>query len=205
MSRSRGGRAVPLVAAPGALRGPNRAGRLPEGSALPPWAASPAPRNAPSFAPPPPLRDAGRRRTGRRAPGTSKGGSSLGSNPGLRRAEFRGREARKKFGDRPAEKPMKGGGENLESSTLILNVRMHKSCIPESIWLTSERKRERQRHRQRKKQAPCREPNAGLDPGTPGSCPGPKAALNHWATRGARLLHLDVICRHLRNSIQHYS
>ena len=34
--------------------------------------------------------------------------------------------------------------------------------------------RERQRHRQREKQAPCREPDVGLDPGTPGSCPGPK-------------------------------
>ena len=29
----------------------------------------------------------------------------------------------------------------------------------------------RQRHRQREKQAPCREPNVGLDPGTPGSRP----------------------------------
>ena len=35
--------------------------------------------------------------------------------------------------------------------------------------------RERQRHRQREKQAPWREPDVGLDPGTPGSCPGPKA------------------------------
>ena len=35
--------------------------------------------------------------------------------------------------------------------------------------------RERQRHRQREKQAPCREPDAGLDPRTPGSRPGPKA------------------------------
>ena len=35
--------------------------------------------------------------------------------------------------------------------------------------------RERQRHRQREKQAPCREPDAELDPRTPGSCPGPKA------------------------------
>ena len=35
--------------------------------------------------------------------------------------------------------------------------------------------RERQRHRQREKQAPCREPDVGLDPRTPGSCPGPKA------------------------------
>ena len=40
--------------------------------------------------------------------------------------------------------------------------------------------RERQRHRQREKQAPCREPDVGFDPGTPGLCPGPKA--------GAKLL-----------------
>ena len=37
------------------------------------------------------------------------------------------------------------------------------------------RDRERQRHGQRKKQAPCREPDVGLDPGTPESGPGPKA------------------------------
>ena len=37
-------------------------------------------------------------------------------------------------------------------------------------------KKERgQRHRQREKQAPCRELDAGLDPGSPGSHPGPKA------------------------------
>ena len=35
--------------------------------------------------------------------------------------------------------------------------------------------RERQRHRQREKWAPCREPDVGLDPGTPGSHPGRKA------------------------------
>ena len=33
----------------------------------------------------------------------------------------------------------------------------------------------RQKHRQKDKQSPCREPNVGLDPGTPGSCPEPKA------------------------------
>ena len=38
-----------------------------------------------------------------------------------------------------------------------------------------QRERERQRHRQREKQAPCRETDVGLDPGTTGSCPGPKA------------------------------
>ena len=35
--------------------------------------------------------------------------------------------------------------------------------------------RERQRHRQREKQAPRREPDVGLDPGTPGPCPERKA------------------------------
>ena len=35
-----------------------------------------------------------------------------------------------------------------------------------------EREGERQRHRRREKQAPCREPDAGLDPRTPGSRPG---------------------------------
>ena len=38
--------------------------------------------------------------------------------------------------------------------------------------------RERQRHRQREKQAPCREPDVGLDPGSPGSRPGLKVVLN---------------------------
>ena len=39
----------------------------------------------------------------------------------------------------------------------------------------SDTDRERQRHWQREKQPPCREPHVGLDPGTPGSCPRPKA------------------------------
>ena len=38
-----------------------------------------------------------------------------------------------------------------------------------------DRERERQRPRQKAKQAPCRESNVGLDPGTLGSCPEPKA------------------------------
>ena len=45
--------------------------------------------------------------------------------------------------------------------------------------------KERERERQRHKQAPCREPDAGLDPRSPGSHPRPKAALNRWATRAA--------------------
>ena len=39
-----------------------------------------------------------------------------------------------------------------------------------------DRERERQRHRQREKKAPCREPDVepdvGLNPGSPGPCPG---------------------------------
>ena len=41
-----------------------------------------------------------------------------------------------------------------------------------------ERHREGQRHRQKEKQASCREPDMGLNPGSPGSGPGLKAALN---------------------------
>ena len=44
--------------------------------------------------------------------------------------------------------------------------------------------RERQRHRQ----APCREPDVGLDPGSPGSRPGLQAAPNRCATGAAQLL-----------------
>ena len=36
----------------------------------------------------------------------------------------------------------------------------------------------RERDRQREKQAPYRKPDTGLDPRSPGSHPGPKAALN---------------------------
>ena len=43
----------------------------------------------------------------------------------------------------------------------------------------------RDRHRQREKQVPCREPNVRLDPGSPGSHPGLKVALNRWATGDA--------------------
>ena len=50
----------------------------------------------------------------------------------------------------------------------------------------TEGERERNRHRQREKQAPCREPDVGLDLRSPGSHPGPKAALNCWATGAAQ-------------------
>ena len=48
--------------------------------------------------------------------------------------------------------------------------------LKEFIYLfMRDRDRERQRHKQREKQDPRREPDAGLDPRTPGSGPEPKA------------------------------
>ena len=52
---------------------------------------------------------------------------------------------------------------------------------------------EKQRHRQREKQAPCREPDVGLDPGTPGSRPEPKAdaqPLSHPGNRSFNFVQL---------------
>ena len=42
--------------------------------------------------------------------------------------------------------------------------------------------RHTERERQRETQAPCKEPDVGLDPGSPGSYPGLQAALNRCAT-----------------------
>ena len=57
-----------------------------------------------------------------------------------------------------------------------------------------ERQRCRQRRRQReKKQAPCGEPNLGLDPRTPGSCPGPKAGAEPLSHPG--IPHLPQFLR----------
>ena len=48
-----------------------------------------------------------------------------------------------------------------------------------------ETQRERQRERQREKQASCEEPDAGLDPNTPGSLPEPKADAQTLSHSGA--------------------
>ena len=48
--------------------------------------------------------------------------------------------------------------------------------------------RQRERHRQRKKQAPCREPDVGLDPRTPGSRSGPKADAKPLSHTGSRII-----------------
>ena len=52
------------------------------------------------------------------------------------------------------------------------------------------RDRERQRHRQREKQAPCGEPDAALDPRTPGSCPELKAGAKPLSYPGVPLPHI---------------
>ena len=48
-----------------------------------------------------------------------------------------------------------------------------------------EREWERQKHRQREKLAPCREPDVGFDPRTPGSRPEPKADAQPLSHPGA--------------------
>ena len=50
--------------------------------------------------------------------------------------------------------------------------------------------RQTEREGQREKQAPCREPDVGLDPDSPGSHLGWKVALNHWATGAALIIKL---------------
>ena len=49
------------------------------------------------------------------------------------------------------------------------------------LFIEMQRERERQRHRQREKQAPCREPDAGLDPRV--------SRIRPWAEGGAKPLH----------------
>ena len=60
-----------------------------------------------------------------------------------------------------------------------------------------ERERERQRHRQKEKQAPCREPDVGLDLGTPGSHPAPKAGAKPLSHPGIPYLfkYIKYTCR----------
>ena len=59
----------------------------------------------------------------------------------------------------------------------------------------SYRERERQRHtgREREKQAPCREPDVGLDPWSPGSRPGRKAGAKPLSHPGIPSLHPVVV------------
>ena len=71
------------------------------------------------------------------------------------------------------------------SSTSVISIliEMHKVFFLKILFIYSWKIQKE--HRQREKQAPFQEPNRGLDLGSPGSCPGLKAELNHWATRAA--------------------
>ena len=81
-----------------------------------------------------------------------------------------------------------GGGTFI--SILGFNIFIDLFIFKDFIYLfMRNREREADRYRQRgEKQAPCREPDLGLDPGSPGSRPGLKAALNCCATRAALLM-----------------
>ena len=68
-----------------------------------------------------------------------------------------------------------------------------------------EREREKQKHGQREKQAPCREPDVGLDPRCPGSCPGLKVALNRWATQAHQLIYFLVGILYVLTSFTHFT
>ena len=62
----------------------------------------------------------------------------------------------------------------------------------------------RQRHRQSEKQAPCREPDVGLDPRTPGSCPGPKAGakpLGHLGCPFKKLYNASLLMGEIQGSL----
>ena len=51
---------------------------------------------------------------------------------------------------------------------------------------------ERERDRQREKQAPCREPDVGFDPRTPGSLPGPMAGTKPLSHPGIPKFHILI-------------
>ena len=76
-----------------------------------------------------------------------------------------------KSGARPSEHRLGGAAQSQIITSSILFLKFY--------LFIHERERQRERGWQRQKQAPCREPDVGLNPGTPGSCPGLKAALNH--------------------------
>ena len=62
----------------------------------------------------------------------------------------------------------------------------------------TEREQQRQRHRQK---APCREPDMGLDPRTPRSCPGLKAGAK--LAEPLRDLPFFIFCSTLYMSLWH--
>ena len=83
-----------------------------------------------------------------------------------------------------------GSGRLEFKSSLCHLMRLYYYYFFKIFIYSRETERERLRHRQREKQAPCREPIAGLDPGTPGSHPELKAdaqPLSHPGVPNMRL------------------
>ena len=89
-----------------------------------------------------------------------------------------------KAGTKPPSHPA------IPLNSLFKNEILRGNFFKDFIYLLMrEREREREReskqkHRQREKQAPCREPDVGLDPRTPGSCPGVKAGAKPLSNPG---------------------
>ena len=75
---------------------------------------------------------------------------------------------------------------NFSVALLVVYSFIFKDFIYSFIRIHRE-EREREAEKQAEKQAPCREPDVGLDPGSPGSHPRLKVALNRWVTRAALL------------------
>ena len=72
----------------------------------------------------------------------------------------------------------KGSEYLLDDNAIYQEILFYFIFYKDFIYLfMTEKERERERDRQREKQVPCREPNGGLDPRSPGPHPGPKAAL----------------------------
>ena len=67
-----------------------------------------------------------------------------------------------------------------------------------------ERERERQRHGRREKLAPCWEPDVGLDPGMPGSWPGPTAVAKPLSHPGIPIIWFLIPISPQRWSMIHY-
>ena len=86
--------------------------------------------------------------------------------------------------------PAPGFPGNLENSFYLHLYIISLSFVNIIFIFLWEAQNERERDRQREKQAPFREPVVGLDPGSPGSHPQLKVALNHWATGAA--LYLSI-------------
>ncbi|XP_048960045.1 signal peptide peptidase-like 2A isoform X3 [Canis lupus dingo] len=66
-------------------------------------------------------------------------------------------------------------GKSIEVRLILLSGLCIAVAVVWAVFRNEDREKERQRHRQREKQAPCREPDVGLDPRSPGSHPGRKA------------------------------